>query len=187
MSAESTQPAVAPSDASLFAALPDRVRERLLLHGSPRTCADGMWLHRRGDTDRQLSIVIRGAVQLSNLGRDGRSVVIATLGPGDSFGEFPLFAGSPRFFDFRAVGDTELCVISATTLEQLMADDASIATSIITLLANRLQLALEMIDDERRATLGRNGKARMQAEFSIDTMVDRHVELYESILNDERD
>ena len=48
-------------------------------------------------------------------------------------------------------------------------------------------IATLMNDDERRATLGRNGKARMQAEFSIDTMVDRHLELYESILNDQHD
>ena len=153
MSTETKTPIVAASEASLFAALPSIVRERLLSHGSRRTFADGAWLHRRGDTDRQLSIVIRGAVQLSNLGRDGRSVVIATLTPGDSFGEFPLFAGSPRFFDFRAVGETDLCVISATRLEQLMSDDRNIATAVITLLANRLQLALEIIDDERRLSL----------------------------------
>ncbi|MEL6447144.1 MAG: Crp/Fnr family transcriptional regulator [Pseudomonadota bacterium] len=163
MSTETKTPAVAPSDASLFAALPCSVRERLLLHGSRRTFADGTWLHRRGDTDRQLSIVIRGAVQLSNLGRDGRNVVIATLAPGDSFGEFPLFAGSPRFFDFRAVGETDLCVIGAATLEQLMSDDASVATAIITLLANRLQLALEIIDDERRLSLpARTAKALLR-------------------------
>lgn len=163
MSNELKTTTFAPSDASLFAALPGGVRECLLLHGSRRTFADGAWLHRRGDTDRQLSIVIRGAVQLSNLGRDGRSIVIATLAPGDSFGEFPLFAGSPRFFDFRAVGETELCVISAATLEQLMSDDANIATAIITLLANRLQLALEIIDDERRLALpARTAKALLR-------------------------
>ena len=45
-------------------------------------------------------------------------------------------------------------------------------------------MATLMNDDDRRAILGRNGKARMQAEFSIDSMVDRHLELYESILHD---
>lgn len=157
------------TDASLFAALPGDVRERLLLHGARQHYAPGQWLHRRGDTDRQLSIVIRGAVQLSNLGRDGRSVVIATLGPGDSFGEFPLFAGSPRFFDFQAIGDTDLCVVGAHELERLMAEDASIATSIINLLARRLQLALELIDDERRLTLpARTAKALMRQPRATD-------------------
>jgi hypothetical protein len=41
-----------------------------------------------------------------------------------------------------------------------------------------------MADDERRIRFGRAGQARMQAEFSIDTMVDRHITLYEAILND---
>jgi glycosyltransferase involved in cell wall biosynthesis len=43
-------------------------------------------------------------------------------------------------------------------------------------------IATLMNDDDRRAAFGRAGKARMRAEFSIDTLVDRHVELYRSIL-----
>ena len=45
-------------------------------------------------------------------------------------------------------------------------------------------IATLMTDDERRARYGRSGQARMQSEFSIDTMVERHIDLYESILND---
>jgi len=38
-------------------------------------------------------------------------------------------------------------------------------------------------NDELRARMGAAGRERMQKEFSIATMVDRHVALYESILN----
>jgi len=41
-----------------------------------------------------------------------------------------------------------------------------------------------LVDDpELAAKLGAAGRERMQNEFSIDTMADRHVDLYESILN----
>ena len=43
-------------------------------------------------------------------------------------------------------------------------------------------IATLMNDDDRRAAFGRAGKARMRTEFSIATLVDRHVELYGSIL-----
>jgi glycosyltransferase involved in cell wall biosynthesis len=40
-----------------------------------------------------------------------------------------------------------------------------------------------MDDGERRRSMGEAGRTRMQAEFSIETMVDKHIELYESVLN----
>jgi len=41
-------------------------------------------------------------------------------------------------------------------------------------------------DDELRTRMGAAGRERMKNEFSIDTMADRHVELYESVLDDTR-
>ena len=38
-------------------------------------------------------------------------------------------------------------------------------------------------DPELRARMGAAGRARMQKEFSIATMVDKHVALYESIVD----
>ena len=52
--------------------------------------------------------------------------------------------------------------------------------------ANALGGAISRLVDnpELRRTLGEAGRARMQSEFSIEAMVDAHVQLYESILND---
>ncbi len=40
-------------------------------------------------------------------------------------------------------------------------------------------------DDALRSRMGESGRLRMQSDFSIDTMADRHVQLYESVLNDD--
>jgi glycosyltransferase involved in cell wall biosynthesis len=41
-----------------------------------------------------------------------------------------------------------------------------------------------LLDDANlRAQMGSAGRERMQNEFSIDTMVDKHIALYESVLN----
>ncbi len=43
---------------------------------------------------------------------------------------------------------------------------------------------LELLeDDQMRRQMGRAGKERMQKDFSIATMADRHIEVYESVLN----
>jgi len=44
-------------------------------------------------------------------------------------------------------------------------------------------IATLMGDDRMRVQMGRAGRERMQKEFSIATMADRHVALYEAILN----
>jgi len=44
-------------------------------------------------------------------------------------------------------------------------------------------LAALIEDKPRREQLGAAGRERMQNEFSIDTMADRHITLYESVLN----
>ncbi len=47
----------------------------------------------------------------------------------------------------------------------------------------RNAIATMMDDEAMRLRLGAAGKERMQNEFSIDTMADNHVTLYESVLN----
>ncbi len=48
-----------------------------------------------------------------------------------------------------------------------------------------LENAIEALisDEQRRQEMGRAGQERMQNEFSIATMADRHIEVYESVLN----
>ena len=46
-------------------------------------------------------------------------------------------------------------------------------------------IATLMDDDELRAAMGAAGRERMQNEFSIATMADRHVALYETLLEKE--
>jgi glycosyltransferase involved in cell wall biosynthesis len=50
--------------------------------------------------------------------------------------------------------------------------------------ALRHAIAKLMDDDELRASMGNAGRERMQNEFSIATMADRHVALYESMLKE---
>lgn len=83
-------------------------------------------------------------------------------------------AASVPVVGFEAGGLKESVVNGETGLLVPSEDVAALTGAIATL----------MNDDERRAAFGRAGKARMRAEFSIDTLVDRHVDLYASILND---
>ena len=45
-------------------------------------------------------------------------------------------------------------------------------------------LALMIEEPDMRQELGQAGRQRMQEEFSVDKMVESHIELYKSLLND---
>jgi glycosyltransferase involved in cell wall biosynthesis len=49
--------------------------------------------------------------------------------------------------------------------------------------ALQVAIATMIKDDALRQRMGAAGRQRMQKEFSIDTMVDRHITLYEAVLN----
>lgn len=75
---------------------------------------------------------------------------------------------------FAAGGLREAVVHDETGLLLPPGDVAALAAGIAALLD----------DSERRRQLGQNGRARMHKEFSIETMVASHIDLYRSILND---
>ena len=99
---------------------------------------DGAVIHRRGDRGRALSVVRTGAVRMSNMGRDGREVTLTTLSPGESFGEFTVFADLPRQFDFTARGKTVIDTINHQRFEALLQSSPALSQHVIRHLAQRL-------------------------------------------------
>ena len=73
---------------------------------------------------------------------------------------------------FKAGGLPEAVVDGETGILVPPEDVAALTGAIATLIN----------DDERRDRYGRAGRQRMQADFSIDAMVEQHLELYRSVL-----
>lgn len=74
------------------------------------------------------------------------------------------------------------CAVGGLT--EAVADDTTgflVAPKDVDALAKAIAELLE--NPERRREFGEAGRARMQSDFSIEAMVDDHVQLYESILN----
>lgn len=135
---------------TLFQSLPAPVMEDLSHTGSIRRYADKQLIASRGACDRELNIVHQGAVRASNVDLEGRRTETAILEPGDSFGEFTLLAGTPRFFDFHAQGETQIRTISKAQFDGLMQSNAAFRDGILTMLTHRLLTAVGIIEDIRR-------------------------------------
>lgn len=138
---------------TLFQSLPTDVLEGLKRSGTTHCYADKQLIANRGDCVRELNIVEQGAVRVSNVDFEGRRTETAILQPGDSFGEFTLLAGTPRFFDFHARGSTQIRTINKAQFDDLMRADGAFRDGILTMLTHRLLTAVGIIEDMRRLPL----------------------------------
>ena len=97
---------------------------------------DGELVFRQGELGDRMYIVMAGAVQVFREA-DGKETLLAELGFGETFGELALFDQRPRSASARAVGETELRVI---TQEEFMTLDCDmIIRKMLIALAERLR------------------------------------------------
>lgn len=138
---------------SFFGGLPETLREQLRAAGQRSLCPQGRLIHGRGDPGTSFSIVETGAVRFSRTDLDGATIALATIGPGEAFGEISLFAGLPRAFDAYAAEPTVLRVIAASSLDRLFDSHPDLRTHVLRHITRQLVAVTDLLDDERRLPL----------------------------------
>ena len=130
--------------------LSEDVRELVAKSGSVIRYEDKQLIHSRGDQKPGISIVVSGAVQVGVLGSDGTFLITSNLGPGQTFGEFTLFANLPRTHDISATGDTQVNQIAAGVFLRLYDEQPEVSRALLTTSLVRTHRLLEIMDAMRR-------------------------------------
>jgi EAL domain-containing protein (putative c-di-GMP-specific phosphodiesterase class I) len=107
----------------------------------------GEILYRQGDASDCAWLIERGAIELhSQQGR--RSVVHATLGPGELIGELGMLDGQPRSATATARGETQLLAIDHDQfLERLESGDPIVRTLVLSLLRRTRAILASLPND----------------------------------------
>lgn len=93
-------------------------------------------IFRKGDAGSELFVVRHGRIELmDDVGDSGRRLVV--LEAGDVFGEAQVFGGGSRPVAARAVTEYQLLRIDRAALEQITAEDPSVALGMIERMARR--------------------------------------------------
>lgn len=87
----------------------------------------------QGEAGNQFFVVATGSVGVS---RDGQNV--ATLGPGDYFGELALFDPAPRNATVTATSPTTLVSVSRNSFRELLGEISSLRDALLAGMATRL-------------------------------------------------
>ncbi|MBI2222409.1 MAG: mechanosensitive ion channel [Acidobacteria bacterium] len=108
--------------AGIFASLSPREHERLAAASRERLFGHGDAIVRQGDAGSSLFVVSSGkAVVTVEPGGE-----VATLGPGDYFGEMSLLTGEPRTATVSARGDCRVFEIDAEMFRQVASADPAV-------------------------------------------------------------
>lgn len=130
-------------------ALPGDVRERLLQHGQRRKFAKGQIIQQRGDKGAEFWYVEDGSVQIGRYSIDGKLVLFALLGPGESFGEQAFLGEFPRMVDAIGGSDCTLIRIGEAELQNLISSEPGAARILLKTTAHTLQQAFDLVEASR--------------------------------------
>lgn len=123
----------------IFAELSKRDLGRVAKIMVPRQAKAGEVIIKENDQAAGFFIISEGEVEVVR-GDEGSSPQhLATLGPGEFFGEMALFEGFPRSATVRATKDTELLAMTRWDFTAEMKNHPEIAVTMLPVLVRRLR------------------------------------------------
>ena len=105
----------------LFADLEAAELERFSRVAVPRSFPAGTRVFHEGDHSDACYIVREGSFRVTREHSDGRAITLATLGPGEVFGELAMLDGDLRSASAEALSDGELLALPAIDVKALLA------------------------------------------------------------------
>lgn len=102
-------------------------------------------IFRESDPGAEMYVIQQGRVRLSRRFASGERTV-ATLGPGEFFGEMAILNDKPRSATARAIERVRAMELDARTLEGMVARSGEIAMRLVRRLALRLESANSLVE-----------------------------------------
>jgi CRP/FNR family transcriptional regulator, cyclic AMP receptor protein len=125
----------------LFADLGEGELERFSQVAVPRSFPAGTRVFHEGDSSDACYIVSEGSFRVTREHSDGRAITLATLGPGEIFGELAMLDGDTRSASAESITDGTLLALPANDVRSLLARNPEIALKLVAGLVRRLRAA----------------------------------------------
>jgi CRP/FNR family cyclic AMP-dependent transcriptional regulator len=122
-----------------FGGLEPAALERLAATMRARRFKRGEVLFHIGDPGDALFVIVSGEVKISLPSDTGEEAILATLGPGEVFGELALLDGSPRSASASALVATETVVLPRERFRELIATEAGVRDALLASIAGELR------------------------------------------------
>ena len=113
--------------------------ERIADVALPREFAPGQAVFREGDASDTCYVVREGHARAIRTHGDGRTITLATFGPGDIFGELAMFEDELRSATVEAIEPTSVVGVLGPDMRRLMSEHPAISARLVIALGRRLR------------------------------------------------
>ncbi len=135
------------SQVRLFVGLDRSTLARLASGIRIRRFRRGEVLFHQGDPGDALFILTTGAVKILLPSEAGDEAILATVRPGEFFGELALLDGAPRSATAVALEPTETLVLSRDRFRELIATEAGARDALLAVLAGELRRLTRHVEE----------------------------------------
>jgi CRP/FNR family cyclic AMP-dependent transcriptional regulator len=136
-----------------FATLEQGDLERIAEVAVPRAFEPGQAVFREGDASDTCYVVREGQARAIRRHPDGRTITLASFGPGDIFGELAMFEDELRSATVEAVQPTSVVGVLGPDMRRLMAEHPAIAMRLVIALGRRLRETNERLSRQSFQTV----------------------------------
>jgi CRP/FNR family cyclic AMP-dependent transcriptional regulator len=113
--------------------------ERIASVAVPRSFDAGQAVFREGDSSDTCYVMREGRARAIRSHADGRTITLATFGPGDIFGELAMFEDERRSATVEAIDAISVVGVLGGDMRRLMSEHPEIATRLVIALGRRLR------------------------------------------------
>ena len=122
-----------------FGGLDPDALERLAATMRSRRFRRGEVIFHIGDPGDALFVIVSGEVKISLPSETGDEAILATLRPGDVFGELALLDGAPRSASASALMPTETVILPRDRFRELIATETGVRDALLASIAGELR------------------------------------------------
>jgi CRP-like cAMP-binding protein len=129
----------------VFSTLESGDLERIAQLAVPRSFEAGQVVFREGDRSDTCYVVHEGSARAVREHGDGRTITLATFGPGDIFGELALFEQERRSATVETLQPMSAVAVLGPDMRRLMSEHPQIAMRLLVALGRRLRESNERL------------------------------------------
>jgi len=131
----------------LFEDLPKEQQEDLAMIVADQVYKRGQAIFTEGDDATGFYVGISGRVKIFKLSFEGKEQILHIFGPGEPFGEVPVFTGQHFPANAEAMEDGRIFFFPRESFIELIKKNPSIALNMLAVLSLRLRRFTHLIDD----------------------------------------
>jgi CRP/FNR family transcriptional regulator len=131
----------------LFEGLPHQQIEDLAMIVTDQVFRKGENIFSEGEDGNGFYVVITGRVKIFKLSAEGKEQILHFFGPGEPFGEVPVFTGQHFPANAEAIEESRVFFFPRKSFVDLIKRNPSLALNMLAILSKRLRRFAGLIDD----------------------------------------